>query len=211
MCKKGHLGYLLILLVALFVLIGCSSLEQSVKGNGVGGIIIVEGEPFDPVQWVTSEEIMAYVLEDDESIYVSEAHEEEVQQRLAANVRGEVWVYKNEKDAEERRKRKLLDLDKYWPKLSIVIWTYVKGYSCEEKPKGFLLPIHNVGDRKKKPVLIYETEEKDKWCIYNKYGSCKVVWKEKKGKFIKLRNGKILKKGGKPVRVEKTVKIMSCM
>lgn len=201
--------FLFITLFAFFT--GCVSNKIVTTENGIAGIEFVEEEIIIPLEELNEDAIMAYEIQGEENIYVSEKYLLEVQNKLSAKIDGEIWIYKNEKNEEVKRKQKEIDFDKYWPKLSIIIWTFVDGYTCEERDKGYLLPIHDFKKKKKKPVLIYETEAKGNWCIENKKGgSCKVLWVEK-NRFLKTRNGKILTKKGKPIVLNKKVKIMSCL
>lgn len=202
----------LFFMIAFFALLsGCISNKRIVTENGIAGIEFIEDEISTPFQELNTDAIMAYEIADEKNIYVAEKYLVEVQNKLSAKIEGDIWIYKNEKNEEVKRKQKKPEFDKYWPKLSIIIWTFVDGYTCEERDKGYLLPIHDFKKKKKNPVLIYETEEKTNWCITNKKGgSCKVFWVEK-NRFLKTKNGKILTKKGKPIVIKKKVKIMSCI
>ena len=154
--------------------------------------------------------LMAYVADGDSNLYVASVYELAVQELLNAEIENNVWIYKNEQGKVERRPAKTLNIEEYWPKLSTINWTYVNGYTCEKRKAGFALPVHDVKKKKKQAKIIYETEEDESWCMYSKYDRCKVIWIEKSGQFIKLRNGRILKRNGEPVRVRATVQMMSC-
>ncbi len=204
------INYFIISFLALFVLESCS-IFSPVLDPGVGGIFQDTTQVLSLSEENIEDDIMAYVLTDDAILYVAPAHEKEVQQALGAEIKDNVWTYKNDLGVVQHRPRKDLDADQYWNQVATIKWTKIKGYRCEEKPKGFFLPVHDVRSDRNKAKLVYETQAKGNWCIYRKYDYCNLVWKDTKGTYIKLRNGKVLKRNGKVVRIQTTVKLMSCV
>ena len=85
------------------VLYSCNKISEGAGGmfEGIEGELGFSDE-------LCGSNLMAYITEDDSSIYVSEMFENEIRQTLDAKIEGDIWIYKNENgDLQQRPKKEL--------------------------------------------------------------------------------------------------------
>lgn len=194
------------------LLAGCITYED-IDSLGVASLNTPQSEKEFMEEWIESNELMAYVMNEDNNIYVDDEAVPEIQESLKATIDNGVWQYQNADGQMIKRNQKPLNVKNYSNRIAIVKWSFARGYDCQEKPKGYKLPIHQAGDRNRKIVAAYETTEKGNWCIDNRSFRCKFGWKKVTTKLIKVnRNGKLRKRRGKYLRhKEQTLTIMACV
>src|SRR5687768_8873482 len=123
------------IVLSICIIMWCCTSNRSVDNVIIGpvtdnaGINSAEAEDY-----IDASHLMAYVAEDDPAIYVSKAFEEEVAAITAARIDGPVW-FLTEDNGQGREKKELKPED-YYPRVSIVKWTYLRGFRCEEKEAG---------------------------------------------------------------------------
>jgi len=205
------------LLIAVIFIAGilftrCTTYEE-MDQHGVTSLNTPESEKEFLEEWLESNELMAYVMNDNNNIYVHDEAINDIQAALKATIENGVWLYQNSQGKIIQRNQKPLNLKDYSNRAAIIKWSYARGYDCQERPKGFKLPIHQAGDRNRKIIAAYETTEKENWCIDNRSSTCKFGWKKVTARFIKVnKNGKLRKRRGKYLRYkEKTMTIMVCV
>lgn len=207
---RPFISYIIIVVTLAFVTSSCTTYEDPEK-FGVASLNEPESDIDFMEDWLEANELMAYVMNDDESIYIDDNSVEEIQNELKATIVDNTWSYKNENGDMIQRNQKPLNLKDYSSRVAIVKWSYARGYDCQERPKGYKLPIHRAGDRNRKIIAAYETDAKGNWCIDDRRRRCKFGWKNVTSRFIKVKDGKLVKRNGKYVRSRRaTMRIMVC-
>jgi len=167
------------------IIMWCCASDKPVDNVIIGPVsenaMITSAEARDHID---ASHLMAYVAEDDPAIYVSKGFEEQVATLTAARIEGQVWFLKE--DNGQGREKKELKPEDYYPRVSIVKWTYLQGFRCEEKEAGTWI---NVLNKKGRFVRSYKTTEKASWCMSGD-GSCKIILKEVTGEFWSRREGR---------------------
>lgn len=124
------------------IIMWCCASDKSVQNIIIGPLSenasISSAEAEDHID---ASQLMAYVADDDPAIYVSKGFEEEVAAITAARIEGQVWFLKE--DNGQGRKKKELKPEDYYPRVSIVKWTYLRGFRCEEKEAGTWINVVN--------------------------------------------------------------------
>nr|WP_299382317.1 hypothetical protein [Allomuricauda sp.] len=191
--------------------LGCETLEDP-EPFGTASLQEPEVESDFLQNWLENNELMAYVMENDDAIYVDDAYVDDIKESLEATVDNGVWLYQNSKGDSLKRNQQPLNIKDYANRVAIVKWSFARGYQCQELPKGYKLPIHRAGDRNRKIVAAYELTEKGSWCVDNRRYRCKFGWKKVTARFIKVnRNGKLRKKNGEYIRYpEASMNLMVC-
>lgn len=203
---------ILVVFVIVTLFTGCATYED-MDQLSVSSLNTPDSQKEFIDEWLETNELMAYVLNDDNNIYIQEEAIKDIKTALKATINSGVWQYQNSQGQLIKRNQKPLNLKEYSNRVAMIKWSFARGYNCQEKPAGYMLPIHRAGDRNKKIIAAYETKEKGNWCIDNRSSNCKYVWKKITAKFIKVsKSGKLVKKRGKYLRSkEATLTIMVCV
>ena len=144
----------------------------------------------DIMDFVDPDQPLAYIVEGELTIYIARGYEEAVAKALDANIENGIWLLKEENFA-VKREPKELKWEDWYPRLAIIRWTYMRGFTCVEKPAGSWI---NITNKKNKFVRSYKTTEKDWWCQREVGQSCKVVNKLTPGDYYTKREGRGRKK-----------------
>lgn len=175
------------------------------EGLALGLPPLGDGVPIE--QFLPSEDVLAYVLDDDPSIYVAPGSEEEVAAHLNAQVDGDTWQFL-ENGVEIKKERKEVERPLAGSTVAVAKFVTWSGFRCVTLPAGTWLPLfkRERGYRgwRYKHVKSFKTNVEGKWClISSRYAKCSVVWKECTGSYR-------VRRRGRPVISQETHKIGAC-
>lgn len=118
--------------------------------------------------------ILAFVLEDDPTIYVREAAIDRLAKRMKAKVVGDTMIF-------SERGRKLnrgIDLlqpppaeDRWTPRILIAKWIFTAGLICRRHMPGEWVQLL---DKRRRPVCWYQVREESNWCVFDAEGECAI-------------------------------------
>ena len=185
MTKAGVLLYLMVLIPA-FTYICCDT--DTEIDNGALGLSDSDTAESSILDHVDTENLLAYIVDDEPSIYIAKGMDYEVATALDAVVDENVWMLKADS---VKREKKELKWDEWYPRVAIIKWTYMRGFKCKKVPAGTWLDITN---KKGKFKRSYKTTEEGWWCLREKGASCKIILKKVTGDFYTKRNGRGRKK-----------------
>jgi len=169
-----HYGYLSVLVI----LISC--MESKTTEDAIIGF----AEDGDISEFIEPDQLLAYIVENEQVIYVANGAEQTVAEEMGAEIKGQTWYLKEDNGA--GREKKELKWADYHPRMIIVKWTYLRGFRCLEKEKGEWI---NVTDKRNRFIRSYQTTEKGWWCM-REDGACKIILKEVTGDFWTKQEGK---------------------
>jgi hypothetical protein len=189
-----------LLAVAALTLTGCAT--PGALCLPTAGDETVAGSPIDMRELFPPSDVLAYVDGDDEIIYVAAGREKEVARRLDARIDGDVWILK-EGDEEVRRQKQELDYDRWYPRVAIVKWTYLRNMDCREIEAGTWMPVYRRRDGALRFHRSFQTTEKAWWCVTVRGRACRVVFEDVSTDFF-------TKPEGEGRRIRETRRLTKC-
>lgn len=132
------------------------------------------------------DQLLAYTVDNEEVIYVAEGMEEQVAADLNAIVKDDIWVFQ-EQGQEKEVKKKPLNWQDWYQGIKHVKWTYLQGMECKKVTKGTW---QNVRNKRGKFLRSYQAPEDASYCTFRKGFRCKVLVKELETEFFTKPNGR---------------------
>ena len=195
-----------------FGITGCESFED-IDPYGTAALKLPESDSTFIEEWLSTNELMAYTMQNDSSIYIRDDAVKDIQEDLEAVVKDNTWEYLDDHGNLVKRVQKPINNKEYASRTAIVEWSYARYFDCQERPKGYFLPIFDIRDSNRKVAAVYETQEKGDWCIDDRTTQCRFGWKRVTAEFIKVNsNGKMRKRRGRYLRYRNSTQtIMYCI
>ena len=142
--------------------------------------------------FLPTEDILAYVLDNDASIYVAKGHEKMVEKKLDAEIDGDIWQFKE--DGEPAKRRLTVYESIQMSTMSVIKWIYFDGFECKLIPAGAWVKLYKRergwNSWKYKVIMLFKTTEESTWCVRSSRRRCRTVWDEYTGEYKRRRNGK---------------------